>query len=91
MNDSEITWKNEPVRKVKRAFQRDYLESILEPIGFQLKIDLNDDYDYAFRFSFLVLIISTQSHQRVSSGKDALSKNRSLSLYLTSKNDGNIR
>lgn len=50
MNDSEITWKNEPVRKVKRAFQRDYLESILEPIGFQLKIDLNDDYDYAFRF-----------------------------------------
>lgn len=26
------------------------LESILEPIGFQLKIDLNDDHDYAFRF-----------------------------------------
>lgn len=49
MNDSEITWKNEPVRKVKWAFQRYYLESILEPIGFQLKIDLNDNYDYAFR------------------------------------------
>lgn len=77
MNDSEITWKNEPVRKVKWGFQRYYLESILEPIGFQLRINLNDNYDYAFRF----FISGANNKHTVSPqslrSKDALSKNRS--------------
>lgn len=77
MNDSEITWKNEPVRKVKWGFQRYYLESILEPIGFQLRIDLNNNYDDAFRF----FISGANNKHTVSPeslhSKDALSKNRS--------------
>ena len=73
-------------------FQRYYLENILEPIGFQLRIDLNDNYDYAFRF-----FISGANNKHTASpeslhSKDTLSKHRSpSSLYLTSKNDRNIK
>lgn len=71
-------WKSEPVRKVKWRLQWWSSGSIPGPIGFQLPVDLRDNYGHAFRFFICGPYLKHKISPERLNIKDVLLKDKSI-------------